>query len=312
MIRSGLEVGGLHKRYGQVVALSGVDLAVPAGTVHGLVGPNGAGKTTLLSIVLGLARADAGSIHVAGRSLAEVAGQVPGGVAGSVEEPRFYPYLSASANLELLAQLDDPGGLAPGDALARVGLADRALAKARGLSMGMRQRLMIAAALIRRPGLLVLDEPTGGLDPSGAGDLLRLVRSLADDGCAVLLSSHDLPAVAQTCDDVTVLVRGSVVRTAATAVLVREAPAPTYLLETSDDRAAEAVLRAATGLALTPRDAGLEVNATQRAMDAAVLRLAANGVAVRRLETTQSPLRALYDQLTGMGAPAGQARLEAA
>ncbi len=293
-----LDVRGLRKGYGEVDALAGVDLAVPAGTVHGLIGPNGAGKTTVLSIVLGLARAGAGSVHLDGHPFDQVTRRVPGGVAGSVEEPRFYPYLTARANLELLVRLDDPGGLSPAEALARVGLADLAAAKARGLSMGMRQRLMIAAALVRRPGLLVLDEPTGGLDPRGAADLLALVRGLALDGCGVLLSSHDLGAVAEACDDVTVLVRGAVVRSAPVSTLVAEAPAPTYRLATSDDLAAMQALTGATGLAVTPVSDGLEVSAPQVVMDEAVLRLGADGIAVRRLETTRSPLRALFDQLT--------------
>lgn len=307
MTVTGLEVRGLHKRYGGVDALAGVDLAVPAGTVHGLIGPNGAGKTTLLSIVLGLTRAGAGTVHLGGQPLARVAGQVPGGVAGSVEEPRFYPFLSAQANLELLVRLDDPGGLAPRVALARVGLGDKAQSKARGLSMGMRQRLMVAAALVRRPGLLVLDEPTGGLDPTGAAELLALVRRLSADGCGVLLTSHDLATVAEACDNVTVLVGGSVVRTAPTSTLIAEAPAPTYRLLTSDDLAAQCLLLRANGLTVTPAGDGLEVSATQAVMDGAVLRLAAVDIAVRRLETTQSPLRALYDQLTGIDDQEGAA-----
>src|SRR3954465_9417405 len=169
---------GLVKRYGEIVAVDNVDLAVPAGAVYGLLGPNGAGKTTFMRMLFGLIRPDEGSIELFGR--AELAGRVEAleDVAGLGETPRFYPSLSARANLEVLAKLDRrEGGAERIPALLdQVELSDRAHSKVREYSYGMVQRLGVAAALMRAPRLLVLDEPTNGLDPAGIPDLRRLPR----------------------------------------------------------------------------------------------------------------------------------------
>ena len=245
---AGLRVRALTRRYGRSLALDNVDLTVSPGSVHGLIGPNGAGKTTLMAALLALVHPDSGELMYDGAPLAAVARRVPGGVAGSVEQPRFYGYLTALRNLEVLARLDAPGGLDPSDALERVDLTSESDTLAARLSMGMRQRLAIAAALMRRPALLVLDEPTGGLDPVGADALLQLVRGLAAEGRSVLLSSHDLAMVAEVCDAVTVLVRGRVVRSAAVDTLIAEAPPPTYRLRTGDDYEARTMLEDLPGL----------------------------------------------------------------
>ena len=297
---AGLAVRALTRRFGPVVALNRVDLEVPAGTVHGLIGPNGAGKTSLMAVLLGLVRADSGEARLDGVPLGAAARRVPGGVAGSVDQPRFYGYLTARRNLEVLARLDGIGGLPVTQALELVGLIGQADTKAARLSMGMRQRLAIAASLLRRPGLLVLDEPTSGLDPTGANDLLRLVRGLADDGRSVLLSSHDLVMVSDVCDDVTVMARGRVVRSAAVETLVAEAPAPTYRLRTSDDAAALSLLDDTRDL-LHERgtaSSGLLVTADQPSLDEAVKALVTQGIAIRELVSHRAPLRVLYDELT--------------
>src|SRR3954466_2132914 len=172
---------GLVKRYGEIVAVDHVDLAVPAGAVYGLLGPNGAGKTTFMRMLFGLIRPDEGSIELFGR--AELAGRVEAleDVAGFVETPRFYPYLSARANLEVLARLDRPEGAAERipELLDQVEPSDRAPSRGRQYSSGMVQRLGVAAALMRAPRLLVLDEPTNGLDPAGIRDMRRLIARLA-------------------------------------------------------------------------------------------------------------------------------------
>ena len=248
---------GLRKQYGEHVALDGVDLTVRRGTVHGLLGPNGAGKTTLLRVLLGLVRPDAGTAEVTGT------------VGGFVETPGAYPYLTGRQNLEHLAALDD----APGDVeevLRRVGLAVRADTRVRGWSLGMRQRLGIAAGLIRRPDVLVLDEPANGLDPVGALELRGLVRELAHDGLTVLLCSHDLHEVDALADDVTVLVRGRVVWGGTTPEL-RARPGAS-LLSTSDDALAQQL---AGALDVQPHSSGsLLVLATTEELDAFVLELA--------------------------------------
>src|SRR3954451_20717312 len=166
---------GLVKRYGEIVAVDHVDLAVPAGAVYGLLGPNGAGKTTFMRMLFGLIRPDEGSIELFGRPA--LLGKVDAlhDVAGFVETPRFYGYLSGRANLEVLATLDrrDGDGVID-EVLAQVELVDRAKDKVREYSYGMVQRLGVAAALMRAPRLLVLDEPTNGLDPAGIRDMRAL------------------------------------------------------------------------------------------------------------------------------------------
>src|SRR5436190_307047 len=177
-----VEVRGLLKRYGSIVAVDDVDLTVERGDVFGYLGPNGAGKTTSLRMMLGLIRPTAGHVRLFGRD-PQLGVDALEGVAGFVEAPRFYPYLSGRKNLELLAALDGDGAAARIDeVLEVVELAPRARHKVGGYSHGMRQRLGIAAALLRRPRLLILDEPATGLDPAGMRDMRTLIRRLAGDG----------------------------------------------------------------------------------------------------------------------------------
>ena len=275
-----LSARGLRKAYGGQVALDGVDLTVAEGTVHGLLGPNGAGKTTLLRAVLGLVALDGGTL------------ELPPTVGGFVETPGAYPYLTGRQNLELLAGLDD----APGDVrevLRRVDLQDRADTKVAGWSLGMRQRLGIAAGLLRRPDLLVLDEPANGLDPLGARALRDLVRELAADGLTVLLCSHDLAEVDALCEDVTVLVTGRVVWTGSTTEL-RARPGRS-LLHTSDD--ARALLLAPAGVQVSAAGEGLVVVGATADLDDYVLALAGHGIAVRSLVRESLPLEQAFLEL---------------
>src|SRR3954454_22334566 len=186
-----VEARGLVKTYGEITAVDHVDLTVQTGDVYGYLGPNGAGKTTSLRMLLGLIRPTEGGAKLFGRDPLHDGARALEGVAGFVEEPRFYPYLTRRKNLELLAAFD--GGEAPSrvdDALETVELADRAKDRVGGYSHGMRQRLGIAAALLRDPSLLLLDDPATGLDPAGMRDMRRLIRRLAAEGMTVLLSSH--------------------------------------------------------------------------------------------------------------------------
>src|SRR4051794_19978970 len=206
-----IEVRGLVKRYGEITAVDDVDLTVNAGDVFGYLGPNGAGKTTSLRMMLGLIRPTAGSVRLFGGD-PQISVRALEGVSGFVEAPTFYPYLSGRRNLELYAGLD--GGDAAGridGVLDTVQLTDRAKDKVKGYSHGMKQRLGIASALLRDPRLLLLDEPTTGLDPAGMRDMRRLIRRLADEGMTVLLSSHLLGEVEEICNRVAIVRRGSVV-----------------------------------------------------------------------------------------------------
>jgi ABC-2 type transport system ATP-binding protein len=308
--RPALEAVGVSKRYGGRDALSRVDLVAQPGRLHGLLGPNGAGKTTLMRILLGLVRRDAGTVHLLGSSVDSTAGPIADGVAGLVETPAFYPYLSGRRNLSLLARLDGPArGAAPdrvNDVLAQVGLGAQADDAAAGYSAGMRQRLGLAGALLRSPRLLVLDEPTSSLDPAGARDIRLLLRRLARDGTAVVLSSHDMGEVEELCDALTIVRRGHVVFSGTVEELRKLAPPETYALRTSDDRAALGLASQQPGVAIevAAGGEGLELSADVKALDACVIVLGRAGIAVRSLERRVRSLESLFLQLTGEDLPA--------
>jgi ABC-2 type transport system ATP-binding protein len=242
-----VEVRGLVKRYGELTAVAGVDLTVRAGDVYGYLGPNGAGKTTSLRMMLGLIRPTAGTVRLFGLD-PQTTVHALDGVAGFVEAPTFYPYLSARRNLELLAAYDGDGAPARIDqALEMVELSDRARDRVGGYSHGMKQRLGIAAALLRDPKLMILDEPATGLDPAGMRDMRLLIRRLADQGITVVLSSHLLAEVEELCDRVAIVRQGRIVYEGAIAALKRGA-GTTYRLSTTDDERALAVCQAQRGI----------------------------------------------------------------
>jgi ABC-2 type transport system ATP-binding protein len=298
-----LEATGISKRYGSRDALSGVTLVARAGELHGLLGPNGAGKTTLMRVVLGLVARDAGTLRIFGRSRDSVAGGVPDGVAGSFETPAFYPYLSGQKNLELLGRLD---GLTTqecrrrvDDALGRTGLAPQASVMVSAYSAGMRQRLGLAAALLRVPRLLFLDEPTSALDPAGANDVRATVRQLAGQGATVVFSSHDMAEVEELCAALTVIDRGRVVFSGTVDHLRSIAPAAVYALRTSDDPTAQSLASSHAGLTVLLRpDGGLDAAGDLDALDAYVIALGRAGVAVRQLEPRTRPLESMFFALT--------------
>jgi ABC-2 type transport system ATP-binding protein len=296
---------GLLKRFELTCALDGVDLIVQPGEVRGLLGPNGAGKTTLLRLLFGLLTPDAGEIELLGRPLGAAESARLDGVAGFVEEPTFYPYLSGRVNLELLAELDgacDRGRI--NAVLEQVGLAPRAGDRVGGYSTGMRQRLGIAAALLRAPALLLLDEPTSGLDPAGVRDVGALLRRLADDGAAVLISSHLIGEIENVCDAFTMLRHGRVVWDGSAAQLRAQAPGSAYRLSTSDDHRELELAIQHRGLEVTRgRDGGLRVAVRDGSLDPYVLELGQAGVAVRRLELLVSPLESMFFALTGDAEP---------
>jgi ABC-2 type transport system ATP-binding protein len=199
MFTSAVRVTGLTKRYGRRTAVDRLDIDLPTGVVAGFIGPNGAGKTTTMAMLLGLVRPTSGSGWVLGEPLDDPASYLPR-VGALVESPAFYPSLSGAENLALFAKVAAKDAAAIEPVLATVGLSDRAGDRYRTYSLGMKQRLGIAAALIGDPELLILDEPANGLDPQGVRDIRGLVGSLTGTGRTVLVSSHDLSELEQICD----------------------------------------------------------------------------------------------------------------
>jgi ABC-2 type transport system ATP-binding protein len=301
---SAVRARSLVKRFESTCAIDGVDLDVGEGEVRGLLGPNGAGKTTLLRMLFGLIRPDDGSIELLHRPLGAPGATALDGVGGFVEEPSFYPYLTGRANLALLARLD--GGqrdVSIDDALERLDLARRGGDRLSGYSTGMRQRLGVAAALLRAPRLLLLDEPTSGLDPAGTQAVVTLVRELAAQGVAVLLSSHQIGELERVCDAYTVLREGRVVWSGTTEELQAQAPASAYAVTTSDDERALEIADAQPGVTAGRSPKGeLTISVQDGCLDPLVLALGDARVAVRRLELLVSPLGSMFFALTGNAA----------
>jgi ABC-2 type transport system ATP-binding protein len=258
-----LLTSGLTKRYGDVDVVGGLDLRVERGELYGFLGPNGAGKTTTIRMALGLIRPSGGEVHLLGRSIAssERANALER-TGAMIEEPSFYRFLSGRRNLEAFAKAGRHRGdvrnrLARIDeTLDRVGLADAGIKRVRAYSQGMRQRLGIALALLGRPEILVLDEPTNGLDPSGMREIRRLLRSLADDGTTVFVSSHLLGEVEAVCDRVGVLSRGRLVAEGPPSTL-RGGDRAALRIEVDDVERALRVLSSVPGVDATATPSGL-------------------------------------------------------
>ncbi|MDW6057036.1 ABC transporter ATP-binding protein [Streptomyces sp. FXJ1.4098] len=304
---------GITKSFGDVVALDGIDLDVTQGQIHGLVGPNGAGKTTLLGLLLGLAVADGGRLEVLGTPVERTLA-APDGVAGFVDGPALYPSLTPRQNLAALAALRGHDARTAGidDVLAEVGLTDVADDRTRGFSLGMRQRLGLAAALLTKPRLLVLDEPSNGLDPAGKKHVHGVLNRLAADGTAVVLSSHNMDDLEALCSEVTILAAGRVVFSGPLSELATENRELDYRLVTSDQQAARRLADDAPGIQVVD-DPGIRqdaellvVRALVPALDQLVVRLVEKGVAPRELTPVVSPLEAAFLTLTEQQQEAGR------
>jgi ABC-2 type transport system ATP-binding protein len=305
-----VEARGLVKRYGDVTAVDDVDLTVHQGDVYGYLGPNGAGKSTVLRMLLGLVAPTAGEVRLFGRDPLADGASALDGVAGFVEAPRFYPYLSGRRNLELLAALD--GGEAASridEVLEIVELSDRARHKVGGYSHGMRQRLGVASALLRDPRLLLLDEPATGLDPAGMRDMRALVARLSEAGTTVLLSSHLLTEVEELCNRVAIVRAGRIVYEGALDDLKRTAGAD-WRLRTTDDARAMAVLQAQPGVSAVRSDTlELRFKATEDVAAELSVALVEAGLAIRALAPHAATLEDLFFRLTegDDGRPAAEA-----
>jgi len=309
-----VETRGLTKKFGRQRAVDGVDLAVPRGSVYGFLGPNGSGKTTTIRVLLGLAAATAGQVRLLGRDMPHHGREVLPRVGALVEGPGFYPYLSGEANLR---RLDTANRYAPSAtrdarvaaALDRVGLSHAAHKKVRAYSLGMKQRLGIANALLSPRELLVLDEPTNGLDPQGTREVRTLVRSLAEGGTTVFVSSHLLAEVEQMCTHAAVMSVGRLVAHGSLEEL-RGAGQPRVRVLTPDPAAARGVL---VRLGLVPETETRPGDGDQASAVVAVMpdgappaediaaALVGAGVRLRRFAVEAASLEDRFVALTGEG-----------
>ncbi len=300
-----VETHGLTKRFRSGTAVNDVGLLVPRGSAFGYLGPNGAGKTTLIRLLLGLTRADAGTMSLLGHPVPRRRDLALARVGAIVDEPRFHRHLTGRQNLRLLAAAREPAALDRiGPVLERTGMADRADDRVADYSMGMRQRLGVAACLLADPWLLILDEPMNGLDPAGIAGLRDTIQSLVAEGRTVVLSSHLLDEVERTCDAVAIVDRGSIIRQGPISELLAGA-ALTLRVECSEPGRARGLLAGASlGAAVqaVPSPPGLAITLPGGAGHEAISEvnrvLVAGGISVYRLQPVQTSLESWFLQLT--------------
>jgi ABC-2 type transport system ATP-binding protein len=296
---------GLTKRFGRQAAVDSLDLEVPMDTVFGFLGPNGSGKTTTIRMLLGLVGATDGTMEVLGRPMPQGAAMTLPLVGALVEGPAFHPYLSGRDNL-LRLDAADRTATASGarrrvaDALDRVGLAAAAGKRYRAYSMGMRQRLGLAAALLKPRELLVLDEPTNGLDPQGTREVRAIIRDVGASGTTVFLSSHLLPEVEQVCSHVGVMSHGRLVFAGSLGEL-RAASASRVRVDTPEPAAAADVLRRAGTGEPEILDHGAMADLGATASEDLTEALVKAGVPVRQIVVEKPDLEEMFVGLTGEG-----------
>lgn len=305
-----LATAGLTKRFGAQTAVDGVDLDVPAGAVYGFLGPNGSGKTTTIRMALGLVRPTAGTVTLLGRPMPGDLREVLPRVGALVEGPAFHPYLSGRANLQRLDAADRFADERTSKqridaALDRVGLLHAGGKRYRAYSLGMRQRLGIAAALLVPREMLVLDEPTNGLDPQGTREVRQLIASLGHEGVTILVSSHLLAEVEQICTHLGVMRTGQLVAQGRADEL-RASRRASVRLSTPDVAAAAGVAQRLGLTDVTTSDDGLTAALGDVASEHVVAALVGAGVAVRELVVNRARLEDLFIELTGEGFDAGR------
>jgi ABC-2 type transport system ATP-binding protein len=305
-----VETHGLTKRFGATVAVDDVELLVPRGSAFGYLGPNGAGKTTLIRTLLGLTKAGGGTMSLLGTPVPAQRSRALARIGAIVDEPRFHPHLTGRDNLRLLAAArggDADQRIAP--SLARVGLADRAGDKVATYSMGMRQRLGVAACLLADPELLMLDEPMNGLDPAGMHEMRAMIASLADEGRTVVLSSHLLDEVERTCDAVAIVDHGRVISQGPIDELIRGAGTMVVQVDCAEPARAkqlidEAGIAAGTALAHTGLTVTLPAGASRGTVADLNRRLVRAEIEVYGLREVQTSLEDWFLSVTSrLGEP---------
>ena len=304
-----VQTTGLTKRFGERAAIDNVDLRVPRGSAFGFLGPNGAGKTTMIRMLLGLTRASAGSMSVLGRPVPSERAAALERVGAIVEEPRFHPQLTGRENLRIVAAVRGPETherIAP--ALRRVGLSERADEKVKKYSLGMRQRLGVARCLLADPLLLILDEPTNGLDPGGIQEFREMIRAMVEqEGRTVFISSHLLDEVEKICDHAAIVDRGKILMQGAIADLAEGGARHELIVGVDDPLRALGVLEASELVRQAQRsDEGLRVTLAEPSQgfspadSAAALNtaLVGAGLAISRLEPVRQSLEKRFLEVT--------------
>jgi len=296
-----IEVEGLRKEYrrllgGRTTAVDGLDLSVPEGGVFGFLGPNGSGKTTTIRCLLGLVRASAGRTALLGASPHALTGVIDR-VGSMVEAPAFFPNFSGRRNLELHARIAGLGRAEVDRALDQVGLASRGRDPFRAYSLGMKQRLGLAAALVKDPELLILDEPANGLDPAGIKEVRDLVRRLGEEGRTVFVSSHLLGEVQQMCDRVAIIARGRLVTTGTVDEVLAHGHRAALVVRVAESERAAAVLRGA-GFEVTVDGDALHVLAESEQAARVNELLANEGLYLSELRPAEIDLETVFLELT--------------
>jgi ABC-type multidrug transport system ATPase subunit len=298
-----VETHGLTKRFGDTIAVNGVELLIPRGCAFGYLGPNGAGKTTLIRVLLGLTHADAGTMSLLGYPVPKQRAAALARVGAIVDEPRFHGHLSGRQNLQLLAAAREPAARDRiGPALERVGILHRADDRVSKYSMGMRQRLGVAACLLGDPQLLILDEPMNGLDPAGMHEMRDMILSLVAEGRTVVLSSHLLDEVERTCDAVAIVDRGHIIRQGPISELLAGASVVLHVECSEPDRARALLQSTPLGADIELGQLGLGITlpaGTSRDVIAEINRvLVEGGISVYRLQQIQASLESWFLQVT--------------
>jgi ABC-2 type transport system ATP-binding protein len=298
-----VETHGLTKRFGDNVAVNGVELLVPRGCAFGYLGPNGAGKTTLIRVLLGLTHADSGTMSLLGYQVPKHRDLALARVGAIVDEPRFHGHLTGRENLEILAEAREPAArLRIRSSLERVGLRDRADHKVSKYSMGMRQRLGVAACLLGDPQLLILDEPMNGLDPAGMHEMRDMILSLVAEGRTVMLSSHLLDEVERTCDAVAIVDRGNVIRQGPISELLAGASVVLQVDCSEPDRARGLIERTSLNATIEVTPIGLAITLpgdTDKGAISEIARvLVGAGIALYRLQQIQASLESWFLDVT--------------
>ena len=297
-----IEIDGLRKEYqrlrgGRTIAVDGLDLEVPEGGVFGFLGPNGAGKTTTIRCLLGLVSPSAGTVRLLGTDVPKGLPGVIGKVGSIVETPALFPRFSGRRNLQILARIDGIGKATIEEVLTRVGLVDRGDDAVRTYSLGMKQRLGIAAALMKDPQVLVLDEPANGLDPAGIVEVRELVRALGAEGRTVFVSSHILSEIQHTADQVAILAKGRLVKAGPVHEVLSAQRGEGVIVKVKDLQAGLAALVAA-GLDVTATEESLRVAVAPDDSERISRALAERGLFVTELRPDEVDLETVFLELT--------------